>query len=190
MGLDKPGAIGSEKVRRGSGPVLRAILSQSDLLQVLDADPSRAENRYADLYHKLVRYFRWNRVSEPEDLAQEAVKRSLARLQQGQKITAENPESYFFGVARNLLREGWNARAEEPWVEEQDPPPPPLFRKLIREEQIVFLAECTRDLSSRELEMLMAYMAGEGDSWARKAGMQKSTLRSRIHRLRKRLEAL
>ena len=190
MRLDKAGALRSEKLKRAADSVLPRVLSRAELLMVLDPDPSRAEDRYADLYHKLVRYFRWNRLSEPEDLAQEAVKRGLARLQQGQTITAENPESYFFGVARNLLREGWNARAEVPWAEEQVPPPLPLFRNLVREEQIVFLAECTRDLSCRELEMLMAYMAGEGESWARKAGMQPATLRSRIHRLRKRLEAL
>jgi RNA polymerase sigma factor (sigma-70 family) len=172
-----------------AGPALQpATLSRSQLLAVFDANAGRAEEKYLELFHKLVRYFEWNRRSDPEDLAQEALKRGLKRLQQGQKITAENPDSYFFGVARNLIREGWNSRSEEELPEHERQAAPPSFHNLHRAEQLVFLKECLRELSRDDLHMLMAYVDGEGEAWARKAGMPRPTMRSRVHRIRKRLE--
>ena len=190
MLLEKPEAVRSAPRRRSDNVLPSALLSQTELLAIFDPNRERAEDKYLDLYHKLVRYFAWNRKFEPEDLAQEALKRGLNRLQQGQKITVQNPESYFFGVARNLLRESWNTQANEPLEDHVPAPVLPLFRNLNREEQAVFLTECLRNLPENELEMLMAYTQGEGEAWARKAGLQPTTLRSRIHRIRKRLENL
>ena len=111
-------------------------------------------------------------------------------MQQGQKITAEKPESYFYGIARNLVREGWSTRVAEQ-LEDQEPfPATATFHNLAREEQLVFLKECLRDLSKDELRMLVAYLNGEGEAWARKAGIPPATLRTRVHRIRKRLERL
>jgi len=172
-----------------AGPAVQpATLSRSQLLAVFDANAGRAEEKYLELFHKLVRYFEWNRRSNPEDLAQEALKRGLKRLQQGQKITAENPDSYFFGVARNLIRESWNSRLEEELPDYENEAPPPSFHNLHRAEQLVFLRECLREVSRDDLQMLMAYVDGDGEEWARKAGMPPATMRSRIHRIRKRLE--
>src|SRR5215831_18957075 len=44
-----------------------AALSRSQLLAVLDANASRAEERYLELFHRLARYFEWNRKSDAED---------------------------------------------------------------------------------------------------------------------------
>jgi DNA-directed RNA polymerase specialized sigma24 family protein len=142
------------------------------------------------LFHKLTRYFEWNRKTDPEDLAQEALRRGLNRLQQGQKITAENPESYFFGIARNLIREGWNSRPEEELAAQEQKAVPSSFHNLHLAEQLVFLKECLRELTKKDLQMLLAYVDGDGEAWARKTGMPPATMRSRIHRIRKRLEKL
>jgi DNA-directed RNA polymerase specialized sigma24 family protein len=165
-------------------------LSRSQLLAVFDANATRAEERYLELFHKLARYFEWNRKSDPEDLAQEALRRGFNRLQQGQKITAENPESYFFGIARNLIREGWNSRPEEELTTHEQEAAPSSFHNLHQAEQLVFLKECLRELVKEDLQMLIAYVDGDGEAWARKAGMPPATMRSRIHRIRKRLEKL
>jgi hypothetical protein len=74
-------------------------LSTSDLLAIFHTNPSRATERYAELYRNLVRYFEWNRKPDAEDLAQETLKRGFSRLQQGQKITTKDPAGYFFGIA-------------------------------------------------------------------------------------------
>jgi DNA-directed RNA polymerase specialized sigma24 family protein len=168
----------------------RVALSRSQLLAVFDANAGRAEERYLELFHKLTRYFEWNRKSDPEDLAQEALRRGLNRLQQGQKITAENPESYFFGIARNLIREGWNSRPDEELTSQEQDAAHASFHNLHRTEQLVFLKECLRELTKKDLQMLLAYVDGDGDAWARKTGMPPATMRSRIHRIRKRLEKL
>lgn len=172
-------------------PALQPVaLSRSQLLAIFDANAERAEEKYVELFHKLSRYFEWNRRSDAEDLAQEALRRGLNRLQQGQKITAENPESYFFGIARNLIRESWNLRPEEELATDKQKPVPSSFHNLHRAEQLVFLKECLRELTKRDLQMLLAYVDGDGDAWARKTGMPPATMRSRIHRIRKRLEKL
>lgn len=190
MSQEEP-AVGEPAPRRKPRSAAKSvILSRVELLAIFDSNPDRAEQKYRELCQKLVRYFGWNRKSDPEDLAQETLKRGLSRLQQGQQITVENPERYFFGVARNLVRESWNARKEEQFLGQELELTLPLFHNLNRGEQLVFLKECLRDLPTDDLEMLMAYLDGDGDTWAREAGLQPTTVRSRIHRTRKRLERL
>lgn len=169
------------------GPIL---MSRSELLAILDPNPAQAEEKYLDLFQKLVLYFEWNRRPDPQDLAQETFRRGFSRLQQGQTITADKPESYFYGIARNLVREGWSVRVIEQLGDHEPFPAPTTFHNLTREEQLVFLKECLRDLHKNELRMLVAYLEGEGETWARKAGIPPATLRTRVHRLRKRLEGL
>jgi RNA polymerase sigma factor (sigma-70 family) len=176
--------------RPGQGPSGPILMSRSELLAIFDANPADAEEKCVELYEKLVLYFQWNRRPDPEDLAQETFRRGFTRLQEGQEITAEKPESYFYGIARNLVREGWSARVAEQLDDQEPFPAPTTFRNLTREEQLVFLKECLRDLPKKELRMLMAYLDGEGEAWARKAGIPVATLRTRVHRLRKRLERL
>jgi RNA polymerase sigma factor (sigma-70 family) len=170
----------------------RAFLSRRELLAIFDPDPAQSEEKYLEFYQKLVRYFEWNRRPDPEDLAQETFRRGFTRLRQGQKITAEKPESYFYGIARNLVREGWSARVDEQLqLEDQEPAPEAArFHNLAREEQLVFLKECLRELPEDDLRMLLAYLDGDGEVWARKAGVSPATLRTRVHRTRKRLEKL
>ncbi|HZR28716.1 MAG TPA: hypothetical protein VFA71_08035 [Terriglobales bacterium] len=169
-------------------------LSRTELLAIFDSDSRKAEEKYVELYRKLVRYFEWNRTAEPEDLAQEALKRGFVRLQEGQKITVGDPAAYFFGIARNLVREGWSTRKPEPLPEhfedQQAIPAQPSFRNLNPSEQAVFLTQCLRDLPGDEFEMLMAYVEGNGEAWGKKAGLEPGALRLRVHRLRKRLEKL
>ena len=166
------------------------MLTRSQLLAVFDPDPKRAEARYLELHQKLVRYFEWNQVAEPEDLAQEALKRGFTRLQEGQKITTDDPAGYFFGIARNLVREGWSIRKTEPLEDQPLPIAQPSFRSLNPSEQLVFLRQCLRNLPKDDVEMLIAYVEGNGEAWGRKVGLEPGALRLRIHRLRKRLESL
>ena len=174
----------------GRDPSAPILLSRSELLAIFDPNPAQAEEKYQELYQKLVLYFEWNRRPEPQDLAQETLRRGFTRLQEGQTITADKPESYFYGIARNLVREGWSARVIEQLGDQEPFPAPAIFHNLTREEQLVFLKECLHDLSKDELRMLMAYLDGDGEAWARKAGIPPATLRTRVHRVRKRLEKL
>jgi hypothetical protein len=165
-------------------------LSRRDLLAIFDPDSVRAEERYAELYYSLLRYFEYYRNCEPQDMAQETLKRGFARLQEGQKITTDNPAGYFFGIARNLVREGWTARPEEPLEEQDLPIGTSLFHDLNSREQEILLQQCLRNLLPEELEMLMAHVEGKGPEWSRKSGLRPSVLRLRVYRIRRRLEEL
>ena len=167
-----------------------ASLSQIELLAILDADPGLAEGKYLQLFETLVRYFEWNRKPDPEDLAQETMRRAFSRLQEGQKITVDDPAGYFFGIARNLVRESWSVRQAEQIDDLDLPRAEPLFHNLTRGEQLVFLRECLRSLPQDELELLVAYVEGAGEAWAQKTGLPLGALRTRIYRIRKRLDAL
>jgi RNA polymerase sigma factor (sigma-70 family) len=168
----------------------RSLLSQQEILAILDPNPVRAEEKYVELYRKLSRYFEWNRQNDPEDLAQEALKRGFVRFQEGEGVTLENPAGYFFGIARNLLRERFSARRVEELDDELLLPSQPLFRGLDTSEQIVFLKECLSELPRNDFDLLLAYFEGKAEVWARQAGIPSGTVRMRIHRIRKRLEAL
>jgi DNA-directed RNA polymerase specialized sigma24 family protein len=190
MSSDDTQDLAADSSRSAEEIVERRSRSRAELLAIFDTSSERAEEKYLKLYYRLVRYFEWNRKCDPEDLAQEAIRRGLTRLQQGQTITVENPESYFFGVARNLIRESWSARQEEPWENQEEPLRTRPFYSLNESEQLVLLKEILSELPDEELGMLMAYIQGKGDAWARKKGIQPASLRSRVHRLRERLEAL
>ena len=85
----------------GDGP-----LPPTDLLAVLDPDPVRAEARYGELRSQLVRFFEWQRHSDPEDAAQETLARGFRRVAAGVDTSAAGVHGYFFGIARNLVKEG------------------------------------------------------------------------------------
>ena len=171
-------------------PCKPAVLSRDELFAILDSNPSRAEEKYLELFRKLVRFFEWSRSTEPEDMAQETLRRGFTRLGQGQKITTSDPAGYFFGIARNLIREGWNTRKQEQFEEHQAPKLDNSFYNLNPSEQVVFLKQVLHNLSKDEIAMLVAYVEGSGEAWGRKAGLEPGALRLRIHRLRKRLEKL
>lgn len=180
---------GHESNRRVEGEHSSCCTAR-DLLVIFDLNPHQAEARYRNLYQKLVRYFAWNRKVDAEDLAQETLKRTLIKLQQGTKITTDNPEGYFFGVARNLLRES-RGRGREEQLRDSLPElhlAAAIYTNL--QEQRIFLQQCLRGLRKHEVDMLVAYMEGRGEAWARETGLQPASVRSRIHRLRRRFERL
>ena len=82
---------------------------------ITDPDLVRAEASSEDLRGQLRRFFEWHRSQDPEDLVQEVLYRALKRLSEGAQVYAADPRSYFFGIARNLLKEGWKSprRREE-----------------------------------------------------------------------------
>ncbi len=191
------GLVSREPKSEPPSPVMSSLgnkaqptLSRKVLLAVFDADDARAEEKCLELYQRLVRYFEWSRRPDPEDLSQEALRRGFSRLQQGQKITTDDPAGYFFGIARNLIREGWRTPCEETLVDEDLRPPAGLFQNLNQSEQLVFLKECLGGLEEGDFEVLMAYVEGKSEAWIRKTRLTASTLRSRVYRIRQRLEKL
>jgi hypothetical protein len=165
--------------------------SMTEWLQLLDADLAVAEQKYAELFRGLARYFEWNRGSEPEDMAQETLHRGLIKLADGGvEITIDDVRGYFWGIAHNVLREGWTPKQTVAIEDREFPVAATSFRQLNKTEQVIFLRECLKELDVEDREMLLAYAEGEGARWAEARGLSRGALRLRIHRLRRELELL
>jgi DNA-directed RNA polymerase specialized sigma24 family protein len=161
-----------------------------DWLDLLDPDPSTASEKYRELSQGLVRYFEWNHGDEPEDMAQETLQRGFRKLGAGTPITIDDPRGYFWGIAYNVLREGWKARPKIALEDKEVPIPGSTFRRLNRTEQAIFLEECLRKLPKADVDMLVAYTEGRGAAWASANKLTPGALRLRIHRIRNSLEQL
>lgn len=83
------------------------------MLALLNEDPGRAEQEFLALRRKLVKFFEWRGCTMPEDLADESIFRVASQLGEGLVIQATQPSCYFYGVARNVLREHWDAARKE-----------------------------------------------------------------------------
>jgi DNA-directed RNA polymerase specialized sigma24 family protein len=164
------------------------MVPSSEWLRLLDSDPSAASDKYSELSRGLVRYFEWNRCLEPEDMAQETLLRGFRRLRAGASITIGDPRGYFWGIAYNVLREGWKPPREVSIEGRDFPISDSEFRRLNRAEQSIFLRECQDALPAKEKEMLIAYADGRGAEWGVRNGIEPGALRLRIHRLRQKLE--
>jgi DNA-directed RNA polymerase specialized sigma24 family protein len=78
---------------------------KNEVLSLFDSDSTRAKREYDRLRFKLIRYFAWKGSRCPDDLADETFFRVWRRVCQGAEIRSSNPDSYFYGVAANVLRE-------------------------------------------------------------------------------------
>ena len=81
-----------------------------DLLAILDPDPVRAEAAYHELRRQLVRFLEWQNCHDPEEAAQEALARGFKRIAGGVDTSVAGARSYFFGIAKNLVKEDWKTR--------------------------------------------------------------------------------
>jgi RNA polymerase sigma factor (sigma-70 family) len=75
------------------------------LLSCLDRDAARAAEKYENIRRGLITFFECRGSAFPEDCADETIDRVARRLAEGKEIYVENPASYFYGVARNVLKE-------------------------------------------------------------------------------------
>jgi DNA-directed RNA polymerase specialized sigma24 family protein len=150
-------------------------------LAALDDDPVRAEEKCARLREKMVFYFRKNHATSPEDLAQEVFLRARNRLDEGQVIYAEQPESYFYGIARNLLREDWKRVARQPGELPEDITDG--SRDVKRIERQVILQDCLQHLETEELVFLKRYIHEGAGKAAQACGVTTNAASIRFHRL-------
>jgi RNA polymerase sigma factor (sigma-70 family) len=83
------------------------------LLNYLSADREQAALAYEEILRKLTMYFEFRGCRCPDELADETINRVARRMQEGETIRAADVATYFYGVARNVLREYWKAASRE-----------------------------------------------------------------------------
>lgn len=170
------------------------------LLASLDSDRERAGQKYEDVRRRLQKFFTWRGSRRPDELADETIDRVCRRLREGEVIRAAEPAAYFYGVARNVLREEWDRERMWKTVEEtlsgpvRTPPPP--SDAAVEDRRLECLQRCLGALPPESRQLVLRYYQeekgakiGNRKALAAALGVAMNILRIRMHRIRVRLEA-
>jgi RNA polymerase sigma factor (sigma-70 family) len=186
------------------GPDPRVALNRTafeKLLSWLGPDRERAGQAYERIRCRLVKLFECRGCRDPEELADVTIDRVGRRIAEGEEIRTSDPAGYFYGVARNVLREAWRRRRLEDqargvseamlaWDDPGRAESPPISQR-----KLDCLERCLEALPPDERELILAYYR-RGDrvlvqarrELAERLGLPLNALRVRAHRIRSRLE--
>jgi RNA polymerase sigma factor (sigma-70 family) len=176
------------------------------LLAELHPDIERAGEQYEKIRRKLVKLFEWRGCAHAEECADETFNRVARKIAEGTSIRADDPYSYFHGVALNVLREYWrSAKRAANTIEEVAQvevllvdPEDLLLRETEQREKdrlLEYLDHCLQKLSPESLQLITNYHQGEGASdktrrkeLAQSLGIPLNALRIRAYRIRSAIE--
>lgn len=164
------------------------------LLERLGPDPETASRQYQSLRTRLLDYFDWKGAERPEVAADETLDRVARRLEQGEAI--ERVDGYAFGVARLVLLEYQRLQLREQRAAAGAALERTGHPEGDEEARIACLMRCLQQLPPDERSLIVGYYEGPGRSHlegrkalAARLGIGYTTLKTRAHRLRIRLEA-
>jgi len=161
------------------------------LLATLDADRDRAALAYERLRRALVKFFDWRGARPPDECADDTLDRLARRLEDGTRV--EDVYDYAYGIARLVLLE-WRRRPvttnDVPESAAASASPVDDFDDVRR-----CLDRCLDEEPAAARALMLRYYEGEQHEKianrrriAGELGLSDAGLRSRIHRLRERLE--
>jgi len=176
------------------------------LLACLDADRDTAARKYEIIRRKLIKYFECRGCVTAEDQTDETINRVARRMLEGKQIWTTDPASYFYGVARNVLREYWSSPEHD--FTPLDCLPPlahpsenPMTMKVTEperlslEQRLAALDASLSELPTESRDLIVRYYEGEKSvrirnrrALAEQLGIPPNALRIRMHRLREKLE--
>lgn len=176
------------------------------LLSFFDDDPVIASEKLLRCRQKLIRRFSAERCRDPEDLANETLKRVLDALSKNPQRLTTKVEAFISGFATNIIYESRRSPIykEDPLDDispAHEPRTKPLDELLIafseQEDLHSCLERCLDQLDSKERRTLIQYWTTEpGDkakevrrNLASSLGLTSAQLRKRAFNLRERLEA-
>ena len=165
------------------------------LLVRLDRDPQRAATEFERLRRTLVKFFDWRGASSPDDAADETLERLAGKLEE--KVEIVDVPAFAHGIARLVLHEVQRSEARHASLDEVELAAPEAVDGPVPESLLRSLRPCLEALPRDGRELLLAYYAsGDGagkiegrQRLARKHGLSGNALRSRVQRLRDRVEA-
>jgi RNA polymerase sigma factor (sigma-70 family) len=172
--------------------------SFDEILAWLDPDRELAASIYIELRHALVKIFAWNHCADPEGMTDETFDRVAKQVHDLRSTFEGDPKLFFYGVARNLIREHHKKIKLHIPIDGVDLPGPPLEEE--DEESAGLLEDCLEsclgELSSEKRKLILAYYAKEKQAkidhrseMARQLGISMETLRVRAYRIRATVEA-
>ncbi|HSE23557.1 MAG TPA: hypothetical protein VLB68_17955 [Pyrinomonadaceae bacterium] len=171
--------------------------SFNEILAWLNADREKAAAIYVQLRQDLTKIFSWNRCVDPEGLTDEVFDRVAKKVHYLMHTFEGDPRLFFYGVARNVLKEVPKKMRTQISLEDVDLGATPV--KDSRDESAELredcLQLCLKELSSERRELILAYYARDKQAkidhrteMARDLGTSVETLRVRAHRIRAALE--
>jgi DNA-directed RNA polymerase specialized sigma24 family protein len=170
-------------------------LEFDSLLSWLDQDRDVAGQKYENIRQSLIRILSWNGCRDAENVADKAIDVVMKKTQLREEYKGE-PAHYFFGVAKNLLREHQRDEKRHAELPEIGFDEQAKQEKLQRDELLDrFLTLCLSKLKSGEAALILDYYKGSRrgriihrKGLADEGEVEPNTLRVRVHRIRKRLE--
>jgi RNA polymerase sigma factor (sigma-70 family) len=165
------------------------------LLAALDPDPDGAGRRYEELRRALQRFFEWRGAWDPDASTDVTLDRVARKIEAGEEV--QSVTAYARGVARLVLREDLR-RARRRSVPIQDAyARTDVEPAVLRADDVDLCLEgCLAELGPDSRELLVRYYEESGSSridsrrqLADELGIPASAVRSRVQRLRDRLEA-
>ena len=171
--------------------------SFDEILAWLDADRDVAAKIYVQLRDDLTKIFSWNRCNDPEGLTDEAFDRVARKVHELRETFAGDPRLFFYGVARNLIRENPKRIRMQVSLEDTDLPANPVAETETENANLLeeCLHSCLQKLSSDKRELILNYYAKEKHAkirhrteMAERLGISVETLRVRVYRIRTALE--
>jgi DNA-directed RNA polymerase specialized sigma24 family protein len=163
----------------------------------LDADSARAAAEYERLRRTLVKFFDWRGAWIPDECADETLDRLVIRIEGGTAV--DDVRAYARGIARLVLLERLRQQAVVPVVQEPDFSKLPARLDVDEDDGRDTLRECfdrclerlPREGRALVLDYYMVDGPRKADNrrrLARALGISDNALRSRVQRLRERLE--
>jgi RNA polymerase sigma factor (sigma-70 family) len=175
-----------------------AIPPQSfdEILAWLNPDRNEAAKIYVQLRHDLTKIFTWNRCLDPDGLTDEVFDRVARKVHDVRPIYDGDPKFFFYGIARNLIKESPKRIKKYVSIEDTDLPakePEPADESTAMREEC--LSSCLQKLSAEKRELIVGYYTKEKQAkidyrteLAQKLGISVEALRVRVYRIRSTLE--
>jgi DNA-directed RNA polymerase specialized sigma24 family protein len=164
------------------------------LLASMDPDRDRAGEIYQEIRAHLIRVFMWRGCLTAEDYADETINRVAQKLAAGENF-ADLP-TYFFGVARMLLKEFHRNQERERRTLQELAAPNLAGSSGELDLRLDCLEECLRKQSDADRETILAYYDGDKRTkidnrkrLAERLNVSVNTLRMQTRRLREKLES-
>lgn len=183
------------------GPWALSTGAFEKLLAVLGPDRDTAGKRYETLRAGLVRLFEWRGCRGAEVLADITIDRVCRRIDEGKDVDPGRAEAYFHGVARNVVKEQIKNQRRHAGLGVSLPAPQPSPLDSLLEESesrrgLECLGWCRQALPDGDRQLVLEYyvsgavtsMQARSDL-AQRHGLSAGSLRVRVHRIRKQLQA-
>ena len=163
------------------------------LLERLDSDPERAGAEFERLRRTLTRFFDWRGAAFPDECADETLDRLAGKIAEGTAVIDVGALAH--GIARLVLLEDYRARVGRAGAETEIPDRSAESGDA-GDPLLADLDACLERLDADERALVLAYYAepaGRRKIEARRRlaaglGVTDNALRSRVQRLRDRLE--